>query len=215
MTRLLQLLVITPELRDKENWLRSYYADIWTVGNILFGQGTPKNERKRLLRELQGKWVANMRRLDDSPDDPALPFLVEAFGVTQSQFYNLFHCYTNPRIPATNNGTERLLAVLKALERQLAKNPNPGARFIRNAPTEGLLLNLKTLPGEAFIGTRTPEDMARVRASLREESRQAGVAKLARRNLPELMDRIRKRWRGQALATESPPTMEQSPTTSS
>ncbi|MBI3840953.1 MAG: hypothetical protein HY297_03235 [Thaumarchaeota archaeon] len=215
MTRLLQLLVITPELRDKENWLRSYYADIWTVGNILFGQGTPKNERKRLLRELQGKWVANMRRLDDSPDDPVLPFLVEAFGVTQSQFYNLFHCYTNPRIPATNNGTERLLAVLKALERQLAKNPNPGARFIRNAPTEGLLLNLKTLPGEAFIGTRTPEDMARVRVFLREASRQAGVAKLARRDLPDLMNRIRKRWRGQTLAAESPPTMETSPTTSS
>lgn len=210
MTRILELLEIAPEIREKEKWLREFYADVWTVGTILFGRGTPRNERKRLLRELQGKWVQKMRQLDDSPDDPAIAFLVEAFHVTEDQFENLFYCYMNPRIPATNNGTEQLIGTLKSLERQMAKNPNPGARFIRHAPTEGILLNLKTLPGEAFIGTRTPEDMKRVRLLLREESRQAGIGKLARRDLPELMSRIRKRWKGKALPENSPPTMERS-----
>ena len=212
MTRLQRLLEITADLRTKEKWLRVFYADVWAVGEILFGQGKTKSERKRLLRKLQEKWVKNMMRLDrlPGPEHPAMPFLVEAFRVTDEQFDNLFHCFSNPRIPGTNNGTEQLIAHLKSLERQLAKNPNPGARFIRNAPSTALLVNLKVLPGEQFIGTRTPEQLAQVRVELKEASRQAGIAMLARRDLPELMSRIKKRWKGSALPPPVPPIMSSS-----
>lgn len=212
MNRLQKLLKITPELRSKESWLRAFYADVWALGDILFRQGLKKQERRRLIRELQGKWFKKMRRLDqDHPDHPAMPFLVEAFRVTDDQFDNLFHCYDNPRIPNTNNGMEQLIAHLKSLHRQMAKNPNPGAQFIRNAPTTALLNTRKPLPGEAFVGSRTPEQMAEVRAQLREASRQAGIGKLARRNLPELMSRIKSRWKGSALSTAPPETMDSSP----
>lgn len=212
MTRLQRLLEIAPELRTREKWLRIFYADVWAVGDILFGQAKTKSERKLLLRKLQEKWVKNMMRLDRLPaPHPAMPFLVEAFRITGEQFDNLFHCFSNPRIPGTNNGTEQLIAHIKSLERQLAKNPNPGARFIRNAPPTALLAKLKVLPGELFIGTRPPDQLAQVRADLKEASRQAGIAKLARRNLPELMRRINKRWRGSALSPPTPQTMSSSP----
>lgn len=121
-------------------------------------------------------------------------FLAEACRLTDEQWDGLFHCYANPRIPNTNNWMEQLIAKLKTQERDMAKNPKPGARFIRNGPIIAIFVHQRSLPGEDFLGSVPPEEFTRIRMETREASRQAGVAKLARSDLPKLMGRIKAQW---------------------
>lgn len=204
MTRLQRLVSISGRLRKKEAWLREYYKDIWTVGNILFTTGKSKRDRKQLLEKLRESWEKRLLELEGSPDKVGAHFLSECCRLTDDQWDGLFHCYSNPRIPATNNGSEQLNAMLKSLERVQAKNPNPGARFIRNAPINAAFVNRKQFPGKEFIATRNPEELAAVRSQRKAVAHKLGVARLARRDIKRLLDRLQERWR-------SPPS--QSPAT--
>lgn len=197
--------------------LRCYYDDIWSIGDTLFGEGKSRQQRKHLLEEMRKNWELELQKLDAASEKDALgvEFLAECCRITDEQWVGLFHCYVNPRIPGTNNGTEQLIATLKSLERVLSRNPNPGARFIRNAPVMALFVNQQRPPGAAFIGTRGPEDMARVRRQLRAGARVGGVAKLARQNLPLLLSRIIKGWNVTSTGPPGPLSMESSvPSTS-
>lgn len=212
MTALQRLLALTEDLREKEEALRLYYEDVWELGEILFSEGKTTKQRKTLLRKLRQGWEEELQRIEEQPERKAVRrFFAEACRLTDDQWEGLFHCYSNPKIPNTNNGTEQLIAELKNQQRQLARNPSPGARFIRNAPTAALFVNQKNLPGAEFIGSSTPEQMAEVRDRLRHSSRQAGVARLARRDLPLLTSRIKARWRNTSIAPPTNPTMAESP----
>jgi hypothetical protein len=147
-----------------------------------------------LLRELRQSWESRLLQLDQSPDKPAALFLSECCRLTDDQWEGLFHCYSNPRIPQTNNGTEQLIAQLKSLERMLASNPSPGGRFIRNAPINALFTNRRRFPDQTFIGTRSPEEMAATRRNRKAAAHKAGVARLARRDLPKLLEQFKARW---------------------
>lgn len=195
MTGLQRLVAIAPGLAEKEEWIRLFYDDIWTVGEILFSADKTKKERKRLLHQLREDWENEIARLEHGPDEAGRFFLAECCRITDEQWAGLFHCYSNPRIPPTNNGTEQLILVLKNQERMQAKSPNPGARFIRNAPIRALFINRQRASDEAFIGSRSREQMDQARCRLRTVSRTTGVARLARRDLPRLLDRIKQRWR--------------------
>lgn len=195
LNSLLRLLALSPKLRAKEVLLRAYYSDIWALGEILFSHGQSNRERKRLLRELRQSWATRLSCAGDSPDPIATLFFSEARRLTDDQWEGLFHCYGNPRIPQTNNGTEQLIAQLKSLERLLARNPSPGSRFIRSAPITAAFVNRETLPGESFIASRSPEEIALVRRNRKAAAHKASVARQARHNLPQLIERLKARWK--------------------
>lgn len=195
MTALQRLVSIAPDLAKQEEWIRLFYEDIWTVGEILFSEKKTKKERKRLLRKLRDDWEDELARLEQAPDAAATSFLAECCRITDEQWEGLFHCYSNPRIPATNNGTEQLILYLKSQERIQARSPNPGARFIRNAPIKALFVNRRKVSSESFIASRSQDQMNEARRQLKTVSRTTGVARLARSDLPRLLDRVTKRWR--------------------
>lgn len=204
MTKLMELISFGDELRDKERWLRAFYGDIRKVGEILFREGKTKKERKRLLRELRFHWAAELTRLEEAEDEPGAFFTSECIRLTDSQWDGLFHCYSNPRIPPTNNGTEALISQLKSLERVQGKNPSPGDRFINNAPSNALLGSLPKLPGAEFIASRTPQEIAEIRFQRKQAAHQTGVARLARQNLPKLAGKLIQRWSGGRITSHPP-----------
>ncbi len=50
------LLQIVDQLKADEQWIRKYYADIWSVGNILIREAKNTKGAKRRLRELKEGW---------------------------------------------------------------------------------------------------------------------------------------------------------------
>jgi hypothetical protein len=172
------------------------------VGDILFSSGKSKRERKRLLEELRQTWEKRLSKIDLSADKPGAYFLSECCRLTDDQWDGLFHCFSNPRIPGTNNGTEQFIGQLKSLERVLAKNPNPGARFIRNAPINAAFVNRRQFPGKTFIAGRTPDEMAAIRQARKKAAHKVGVARLARKDIHKLLDRLKKQW---TAVPKSPP----------
>lgn len=202
MTDLQALLEITPELFDKQAWLKDYYENIWMLGDILFGEDKSTKKRKELLEDQYDGWSKQLKALVADAQDPRRVFLEEAIRLTDEQWEGLFHCYANPRIPATNNGSEQLINQLKSAERVLAKTPNPGARFINNAPINAIFVNLPHLPDERFIASRTREEMDHARDVLKGVRHRVGVARMARSNPRKLMEEVKKRWAVDPISPE-------------
>jgi len=101
---LAKLLTIVDKFRDKEKWIRTFYADIWELHKILFGEGRTAKGAKRLMREMMRRWEKKLRKLDH--DDPGAGVLAQWLKQTKSHWPGLFHCYADPRIPHTNNDGE-------------------------------------------------------------------------------------------------------------
>lgn len=197
-----KLLTIVDAFRDKEEWLRAFYGDIWQVKEILFAEGQTAKAAKRLLREMRRVWEKKVHGSATAtcPDKAGTRVLTKWLKQTTSHWEGLFHCYSDPRIPHTNNEGEQLILVCKNLERRMANNPNPAVRFMRNGATTMLFVGRSTLPGEAFVAGCTAEIQASAATLLRSRCRKMGVIQRTRRDfdgeLQRVMDRVRKASRG-------------------
>jgi hypothetical protein len=114
--------------------------------------------------------------------------------ITKSYWPGLFYCYSDHRIPQTNNELERLIKDLKRLERYLSKSPNPGKRFVRNAPINAHFINRRTLPGEEFLAKLNHGAIAAAKAALRVAGTKTGVLRGARRHYSRLLREIVALW---------------------
>ncbi len=215
MTALQALIEIGPELRETELWLRKYYEEISNLGEIFFGKNRSAKSRQNLLLERYDDWERQLTELVAEATDPRRIFLEEARRFTDEQFEGLFHCFINPHIPGTNNGTEQLIKRLKSDERTQSKMPNPGERFINNAPISALFITQENVPDEAFIASRTREEMTQARTALKQTRHRTGVARLARSDLPKLLDRVKKRWALRSAPPPPPTNMDQKQITTS
>ncbi len=192
---LLKLLDVVDEVRDRQEWLQLYYEDIWEISEVLFTPGRNAKEAKKMMKEKREGWQAELVTAQSTDETPKTQrVLSEWERLTDLYWPGLFHCLVNPRIPATNNGTERAILALKQLERVLSRNPKPAKRFVRNAATNAYFLNLPSLPGEEFIATRRPHEFQQAAAYLKERRRQAGIAYQARRNFDDLLLHIATRF---------------------
>ena len=200
------LLSVVVRVKDREQWLRKFYADVFELGHILFGDpGQSAPRAKQQIRELRGRWKVQVANLKAKGDERAVSVLSNWEGTTETYWDGLFHCYTYPRIPATNNGTEQLIAHLKTLERVLAKNPNPAVRFLRNAAVNAMFVNRETMPDKEFIASRTAEDFARAKAATKGQAKKTGIMRKARKNIKGLMNQLLTEW---DEATTGPPRPE-------
>jgi hypothetical protein len=77
----------------------------------------------------------------------------------------------------------------------MANNPNPAARFLRNAATTALFVDWGELPGEQFIANRTPVQLAQAHALLQNSRRKTGAIRRARRNFSQEIEGLLERWR--------------------
>jgi len=192
---LLEMLEVLSKVSDKAKWLREYYADVLEIGTILFHEGQTASGAKRQLRELSGRWEDQLAQLTASESDQEAAELLNAWqGLMDSYWPGLFHCYGNPYLPATNNGTEKLIGQLKRLEQFLANNSRPASRFVRNAPHLALLVNRQQLPGEAFLASRRSEDFRKAKAYLQARRERAGMASRARADFSGVLKGLEERW---------------------
>jgi len=173
------------------------------VGDILFKEGRTRKGAKRLLRELKRRWEKKLARLDS--DDPGHAVLRQWIKQTESHWPGLFHCYRDPKIPATNNAMEQSILRVKNLERRMANNPNPAVRFLRNAASTGIFLNRTSLPGEEFLARRSPQDLRQAAADLANRRQKFGAMQRARRDFTGELDRLEKLWKA---ASRGPPTSD-------
>lgn len=139
-------------------------------------------------------WEKELTRLRRGPKDPRRRLLTEWCKITRSYWPGLFHCYSDPRIPATNNEMERLIKDLKQLERLLSKSPNPGMRFVRNAPINAHFINRRSLPGEEFLAKLSTETIGATKAALRRCAAKTGILRGARQHYSRTLAEIRTEW---------------------
>lgn len=194
MQALIDLLAVVEKFRDDEERVRRFYADIREVGDILFIKAKTTNGAKRLLREMKDKWMAEMTRYAASGDADAWSMLAGWCNQTDTYWPGLFHCYADPRIPATNNDIERLIKEMKQLERVLSKNPRPATRFIMHAPTNAMVTSRPQLPGAEFLARLGPEVIRQTEARLRGERKRRGVGWRAIRNFKGAKATLVERW---------------------
>lgn len=186
-------------MRAEEKWIRRFYADIWEMGHILFHQAKTAKGAKRLLRGMQARWISMM----DHPErHPEVPHDEEAYALLNGwsnrlELYwkNLFHCYSNPHIPATNNEMERVILDLKQLERILSRSPRPGDRFIRHAATNAMVVGRPELPGETFLVRCGQKAIEQAVTRLRAQRKQHGIGVTACRDWPRARDRLLAQWK--------------------
>ena len=199
MTDLLQ---VVDQLKADEKWIRKYYADILKVGDILRDAKNSKGAKRR-LRELQDGWEKELKKskveAQRSPEKPKKPspeqeLLAKWCKITRSYWPGLFWCYSDPRIPRTNNELERLIKDLKRLERFLSRSPNPGRRFVTNAPINAVFINRRNMPGEDFLAKLTHSKFAEVKATLRAAAGKEGVLRGARRRYSRVLQDIVADW---------------------
>jgi hypothetical protein len=201
---LIDLLSVLDDLKAEQEWLFIYYQDVLELGKILFAEAQTTTTAKRLLGELRSKWQAELDELQkDGDDNQAQQLLKGWLKLLDSYSPDLFHCFANPYIPATNNGMEKFIGDLKKLEQLIANNPRPATRFVKHAPTRALAFERKVLPGEDFLSSRRPEELKQAKAYLEVRKKKASIGYKARRDFAGTVNALLKQ-----LTEDSPdPTM--------
>ena len=182
-------------MRHNEEWLRRFYAEIFEVKRILFAEGQTVKGAKRLLRKMRDRWVQRLLRSTNLSDDKDYEILGAWCNKTDNYWPGLFHCYSDPRIPGTNNGMEIFIKEIKQLERHLSQNPNPATRVIRHAATNAIATTRPELPGKEFLARCSPQLIAQAEASLKAKRKTLGAARYARRNIDAFAENALERWR--------------------
>jgi hypothetical protein len=114
---------------------------------------------------------------------------------TDSYWPGLFHCYSSPCIPATNNDTEQFILLVKNLERRLANNPQPAVRFVRHAPVSALFIGRDEFPGADFIARCAVDGLPAAKALLALRRKKTGAMRRARKDFVGETDRLLERWK--------------------
>ena len=192
-------------VKDEERYLRTYYADIRAVGKILFTEGQTARGAKRMLRKMTDAWEASLRNFSEDPKNPAAQVLASWGKTTASYWPGLFHTYSSPYIPGTNNSTEQTIKKSKSNERVFSGNPNPAHRFLRHAAINAIFIGMDELPGAEFLRSLTHEDIAKAKATLRSTSARWVIIHRARHRRAEHLNRLEERWK---QAEHSPPFVE-------
>lgn len=181
---------------QQQQCLRTLYDDVRQVGHILFQEGQTAKGAKRLLRKMRENWEGQLKRLQRSPNELAESVLTAWCGTTETYWPGLFHCYSNPYIPGTNNSTEQRIKDIKTFERVLAKNPKPAIRFLRHAAINALFIGRDgDLPGEDFIANTSREDIAAAKNTLRGGQGRWAVMRKARLQRTKLLGQLQERWK--------------------
>lgn len=183
------------KFRDDEERIRRFYEDIREVADILFVKAKTTKGAKRLLREMRAKWMSEANRYAASGDAEAWGMLMTWCNQTDNYWPGLFHCYADPRIPATSNDIERLIKAMKQLERILSRSPRPGTRFILNAPVNALVTSHPQLPEAESLANLGPRVLQQVEARLRSERTRRGIGWRATRNLKAAKVTLLTRWK--------------------
>lgn len=143
---------------------------------------------------MKAKWLSDLNRHAASGDDNTWRILAKWYNQTDTYWPGLFHCYADPRIPATSNDIERLIKDMKQLERVLSRNPRPAARFILNAPTNSIVTSHPELPGAELLAQLGPDALRHAEAQLRRERKRRGVGWRAIRNFEAAKVSLKQRW---------------------
>lgn len=195
MKPFLELLTVVDRVKDDERYLRTYYADIQTVGKILFAEGQTARGAKRMLRKLRDTWEASLRKFSEDPNNPAAKVLASWCKTTDSYWPGLFHTYSNPYIPGTNNATEQTIKEAKSNARILSGNPNPAHRFLRHGAINAVFIGMIELPGVEFLRSLTHEDIAKAKATIRSTNGRWVIIHRARHGRAEHLNRLEERWK--------------------
>lgn len=155
------------------------------------------------MREMMRRWQKKLARLGS--DDPGAGVLDQWLKQSESHWPGLFHCYSNPRIPNTNNDGEQLILIVKNIIRRLANNPNPAVRVMRSGAVTALFVGRTTLPGVDFVAACKPEVRARAEALVAAQRTKIGVMQRSRRDYDGEMNRLLERARE---ASRGPPSAE-------
>lgn len=143
----------------------------------------------KLLKTWEG------RLLHPRCDDRTEAVLAAWCDQTDSYWPGLFYCYGDYRIPGTNNGTERHIKDMKQLVRLLSRSPNPAARFISHAATNSMVGSRPTLPGEAFLASRSSEDIRNAEKQLRAKRGRQTVQRQVRRSPAKFAAEFLEQWK--------------------
>jgi len=181
--------------RDDEKWVRRFYAEIYAVADVLFVKAKTTQGAKRLLREMREEWASQLTRVTSDADGRAWALLANWCNQTDNYWQGLFHCYADPRIPATNNDMEHLIKEMKQLERVLSRNPNPAIRFILHAATNALVTGRPSLPGADYLARCGADAMHQAETRLRADRKRRGVGWRAIRNFKDAKVSLLERWK--------------------
>ena len=107
---------LAERFQTRENDIRRFYDDIWSVGEILFSDGQTKKGAKRLLQKLRKTWERRLLHPECEEDVKAEAVLRKWCEQRDSYWPGLFHCYGDYRIPGSNNDIERFINDMKQLE---------------------------------------------------------------------------------------------------
>lgn len=157
------------------------------------------------MRETMRRWQKKLGRLNSA--DPGAGVLDQWLKQTESHWEGLFHCYSNPRIPNTNNEGERLILLVKNTIRRLANNPNPAVRVMRSGAVTALFVGRNVLPGVEFVAATTPEMRAKAQALLAAQRAKIGVMQRSRRDFDGELKRLVERARKASCGPPRQPTM--------
>lgn len=199
VSTLLGFLEVLDELHAAQDWLLLYYQDVLKLGTIFFAKGRTAAEATRLFGELTAFWKGELKELAERDEDyEAQALLTGWIKLADSYGKDLFHHYSDPNIPATNNAMEKFIGDLKKLEQFLANNPRPASRFVRHAPTRALFFGCKHVPGEELLAACRREDIKRARAYLETRRKRASIAYRARRDFTGTLNTLREQWKAAA-----------------
>lgn len=211
ISAILEMLTVLDDLHAEQDWLTLYYQDVLELGRILFAAGQTAGTAQRLFAQLTEKWKSELAELKTrGEDDEAQALLAGWIKVAASYSADLFHCYSNPHIPPTNNAMEKFIGDLKKLEQLLANNPRPASRFVRHAPTRAIFFKCKQLPGQAFLASRSKEDLKQAKAYLELRRKHASIAYRARRDFTRTVRSLQEQWDSESQGTLPPETLSQS-----
>ena len=143
---------------------------------------------------MKDKWASALKRAAIIDDEDAWIMLATWCEQTDNYWPGLFWCYSDPRIPATNNALEQLIKEMKQLERVLSRNPRPAIRFILHAATNALVTSRPQLPGADFLAQLGAEAIQKAEARLRSERKQRGVRWRAIRDFDGAKIRLLEHW---------------------
>lgn len=115
--------------------------------------------------------------------------------LTDAYWPGLFHCYSDPRIPATNNELERHIKRMKQLERVFSSHANPAMRFISHAATNSKVTALPIIPDEKALARHTTQDIRDATKRLKASRRKHGVAQRIRRTPKTFIEELLVRWK--------------------
>ncbi len=144
---------------------------------------------------MKSKWMLDSIRYAASGDEEALSMLAKWCDQTDTYWPGLFHCYADPRIPATSNDVERLIKDMKQLERLLSRNPRPAARFILHAPTNAIVTSHPELPGAEFLARLGPDVLRTAEARLQSVRVKRSIGWRTIRNFKKAKATVLERWK--------------------